>query len=118
MGSENVALMVEFGATLVAPSVGITFATVGGVVSTVQMRLAGVASIPPKPSKARTAKVCEPSVRLLKLAGEAQVLKTAPSKLHSNVAPAKVDEKLKLAELLLDKPNGPLSMTVLSVLVV
>src|SRR5215213_3259484 len=117
-GSENVALTVVFAVTLVAPSVGMTFETVGGVVSTVQMRLTGVTSTPPKPSNARTAKVCEPSVRLVKVAGEVQALKAASSNLHSNVAPAEVDEKLKLAELLLDRPNRPLSMIVLRVLVV
>jgi hypothetical protein len=37
----------------------------GGVASTVQVRLAGLASTFPAASTARTLKVCEPSVRLV-----------------------------------------------------
>lgn len=63
MASEKVASMLAAGATSVAPSAGTTLSTVGAVVSTFQERLAGVKSVLPAASIARTEKVCEPSAR-------------------------------------------------------
>ena len=47
----------------------------GGVVSTVQVRLAGLGSVLPAGSVARTVNVCEPSARPLYVWGEVHAVK-------------------------------------------
>ncbi len=91
----------------------------GGAVSTVQVRVAGEASVLPAWSIARTAKVWLPSARPLYDAGLVQAVKTAPSRLHSKVRlpgseMSSVPVKMKEAEaLLMDEPSaGPLVMEV------
>ena len=68
IASEKVTSVLAVVATPVAPSVGTTLLTEGATVSTVstvQVRLAGVASVLPAPSLARTSKVWEPLDRLV-----------------------------------------------------
>ena len=60
----------------------------GGVVSTVNPRLAGVASVFPCSSVARTSKVCAPSANAAVVVGELHADHAPPSTRHSNVAPA------------------------------
>ena len=71
----------------------------GGVVSTVQERVAGVGSTLPAGSMALTPNVCDASLRLEYERGDVQAEYEAPSRLHWNVDPASLDVKLKLAEV-------------------
>ena len=71
----------------------------GGTVSTVKVRLAGVASTLPAPSMARTSKVCEPSDRAAVVKGVVQAANAAASKRHWNVEPASVEVKVKVGVL-------------------
>ena len=80
--------------------------------STVQVLLAGVASMLPAPSLARAWKLWLPSAKPAYTFGDAQVLKAALSKLHSKVELVSLDEKLNVAELLLAVPDGPESIWV------
>ena len=66
----------------------------------------------PAASVAFTAKVWEPSLRLLRLFGELQLVKAAPSRLHWKVEFASLEEKSKLGEALLDWLVGLVSMVV------
>ena len=84
----------------------------GAVVSTVQVRLAGLASVFPAVSVAFTSKVCEPSDSPLYSFGEVQLSKAPLSSLHSKVALLSLEEKLKLAVVLLRVPEGPEVMLV------
>ena len=61
------------------------------VVSIVHEYVAGVASVIPAASVARTAKVCVPSARLLYAFGDAHAVKPAPSRLHVKVDGVSVD---------------------------
>src|SRR5207244_8717992 len=74
----------------------------GAVRSTVQLTVAGVASMLPAASLARTWKVCVlASTRPLKLVGLVQAAKAAASSLHSKLAPLSGELKLMLGELVL-----------------
>ena len=81
----------------------------GGVVSTVKVRDAGVWSVLPEASLARTEKVCEPSPSPVRSFGEAQAPQAPASSLHSNVAPSSGLVKLKLVEAVVIVPpaGGP-----------
>ncbi len=79
----------------------------GAVRSIVQVKLAGVASVLPAVSVARTWKVCEPLTRSLYCLGEVQAAKAALSKLQVKVEPVSLDENVNVAELLLTVPEGP-----------
>src|SRR5436190_2599675 len=57
----------------------------GGVLSTTQVNDAGVASVLPAESRARTSKVCEPSVILVRACGLVAAANAAPSTRLSNV---------------------------------
>lgn len=63
IASLKTTFMFAAGDTSVAPLVGTVLVTVGGIVSTVHVWLAGVPSVLPAPSVPRTWKVCEPLVR-------------------------------------------------------
>jgi hypothetical protein len=65
IASEKVAVTLAPTATPVAPSWGANPLTLGAVVSIVQVRLAGVASVLPAASVALTSKVCCPAERLV-----------------------------------------------------
>src|SRR5205809_830149 len=75
--------------------------------STVQVRLAGVASTLPAGSVAWTWKVCGPSPRPLRPAGEVHAARAPPSSPHRNVVPASFDEKEKVAAASLTSGFGP-----------
>jgi hypothetical protein len=115
MLSEKVALTLVLRATPVP--VGVLAVTVGavvstGVVSTVQVWVAGLASVFPAASFALTSKVCEPSERSLNVLGASQAAKVAPSRLHSKVESFSVEENSKVAEALFTLPEGPSLMVV------
>src|SRR5205807_6819393 len=69
----------------------------GATVSTVQVTDAGVGSVWPSESMARTWKVCEPSARPLYDAGDEQAVNGAASREHSKVAGDLDAENEKLA---------------------
>ena len=81
----------------------------GAVVSTVNVREAGVASALPAASLARTEKVCEPSPSPVRSFGDVQAAQAPASSLHSNVAPSSGLVKLKLVEAVVMVPpaGGP-----------
>ena len=72
----------------VGPPVIVVF---GGAVSTVKSREAGVGSVLPAVSVARTSKVWAPSVSAAVVCGEVQVAKAPPSMRHSKVEPVSVE---------------------------
>ena len=78
----------------------------GAPVSTLQVKLAGVASVLPAESVARTENVCEPSARPVIVADELQAAYGAASSLHSNVDPGFVDVKEKLAKAEVEGSEG------------
>src|SRR6266513_369974 len=59
----------------------------GAVRSIVHVKLAGVVSVLPARSVARTSKVCVPSPSALVVCGPVQAVQTPPSTRHSNVEP-------------------------------
>ena len=77
----------------------VSMVVLGGVVSTTQERVAGVGSTLPAASMALTPNVCELSLRLEYARGDVQAEYATPSRLHSNVDPASLEEKLTLAEV-------------------
>src|SRR5947208_2846936 len=83
--SLNVAPAVAVRATPVLPSAGDIAETPGPVVSTVQVRVAAVGSVPPA-LVARTWKVCVPSTSPVTLNGDVQGLKAAVSIRQASVA--------------------------------
>ena len=88
----------------------------GNVRSIVKVTLAGVRSVLPPGSLARTAIVCGPSLSgvpaLPNCAGLAQSSKAPLSSLHSNVACGSVDENACVTWTTLSEPLGPLPKTV------
>lgn len=84
----------------------VSMVVLGGVVSTIQERVAGVVSTLPAVSMALTPNVCEPSLRLEYAHGDVQAEYRAPSRLHWNVEPASLELKLKLAEVELVTAGG------------
>ncbi len=89
----------------------------GAVVSTVQVRAAGVGSGLPAASLAVTVRVCEPSLRAVYGWGDRHGVAAAPSSLHWNVEPASLDENVNVALALLTRVEGPLSIDVLGAVV-
>ena len=79
---------------------------------TFQVRLAGVWSVLPAASVARTLKVWEPLASPVYCFGEEQALKSAPSRLHSNLEFASVEENVKRVSVVFMVPDGPELMTV------
>jgi hypothetical protein len=69
----------------------------GAAVSTVQVNVAGLASVLPNASRARTSKVWLPSARPEYACGLVQAVNAPPSSLQSNVLPASVEVNEKLA---------------------
>ena len=67
--------------------------------STVQLRVAGVGSVFPAASVARTSKTCAPSESSVYVAGEEQPAKVPAPSRHSNVEPVSLEVKLKAAEV-------------------
>src|SRR5438270_5423559 len=86
-------------------------APAGGVVSRCHVHVAGLGSVLPAGSVARMSTVCWLSVRPLNVFGLVQALQAPPSIRHSNVEPASVAPKLKVAAALLGSAGLPV-MTV------
>ena len=79
----------------------------GGVVSHVNDRLAGEASVLLAASVARTSNVCAPSDSAPVVNGDEQDANAAASTRHSNVEPASVAVKENVGVLSLVGPDGP-----------
>ena len=79
----------------------------GGIVSTVKLRVAGVGSVLPAESVARTENVCRPSGSALYATPETQAVNGAPSRLQANVEPVSVELKPNEALVLFTVPDGP-----------
>jgi methylmalonyl-CoA mutase cobalamin-binding subunit len=101
----------------VAPEGPATIDVLGGVVSpsarTVQLRLAGEASVLPAASVALTEKVCEPIVSELYSLGELQLLQGPESSLHSKLELLSLEAKPKLALVEVVAAAGPERIVVL-----
>ena len=80
--------------------------------STVQVRLAGLGSVLPAGSVARTVNVCEPSARPLYVWGEVHAVSAPPSSVQPKVEPVSVALKAKVADAEADVPDGPVSIVV------
>src|SRR5436190_22214622 len=93
----------------VVPLAGDASVTAGAVVSTVQLRVVTVLTLPAA-SRAFTWKLWLPSRRPLKLFGLAQALKPPPSSWQRKEVPASVSEKAKLGLVEETVPLGPESM--------
>src|SRR5947208_4304862 len=85
----------------------------GAVRSTVQVRLAGVASVLPAGSVARTSKVWLPAPSGAVVCGLVQGDQLPPSTRHSKVEPGSLELKLKLGVVSFDELFGPESSVVL-----
>src|SRR5919106_1377797 len=95
-GSDGAAVMFVFGA----------------VRSIVQVCDAGVASVLPAASVARTSKVCEPADRLVKLFGDVQEAKEPLSSLHSKLELPSLEVNEKLGSVSLEGSDGAAVMFV------
>jgi hypothetical protein len=84
----------------------------GAAVSTLQVRVAGVASTLPAASLALTEKVCDPLESPVRFLGEVHVVKFPASSLHSKVEPDSEEENVNEADVLLTEPEGPEPMVV------
>jgi hypothetical protein len=104
----KLALVLEVSAGGAAPIV-----VSGAAVSIVQLWIAGVPSGLPAASLARTWNWWAPAARLVYCRGDEQAVKVAPSSEHSNVEPASLAEKEKLA-LVLDVSAGGAAPIVVS----
>ena len=71
--------------------------------STVKVRLAGVGSVLPAGSVARTSKVCGPSASADVVNGVVQAANAAASTRHSNVEPASVEVKVKVGRVVVGR---------------
>src|SRR5262249_25472540 len=91
---------------LVAPAGPDVIVVSGATVSTLQVRDAGVESMLPAASIARTSKVCVPCAKPDRFAGLVHAAKAAPSSRHSKV-PDSVDENQIVAVVDATVPVGP-----------
>ncbi|XSF08636.1 hypothetical protein VZP55_30365 [Myxococcus faecalis] len=80
--------------------------------STVHVRVAGVASTLPALSRARTCKVWLPCDSPVYVIGSVQPVKVAPSSAHSYVTPLSLESKSNVASVEAVVPDGPLTMVV------
>src|SRR5437899_10420441 len=95
---RSVDLKLKLALVLLGSAGGLVVMVVSGaVVSMVQVKLAGVASMFPAGSIARTWKVWLPAASALYLFGLVHAANAPPSSLHSKVLPALVAVKLKVA---------------------
>ena len=99
-----VSLVVPFGPDVIVVSGAVVSG--GGVVPTVNERVAGVASVLPASSVARTATVCGPLDSAAVVHGLVQSAHAPESTRHSNTAPAS-DVKAKVGVLSVIVPVGP-----------
>src|SRR4051812_12535214 len=82
-----------------APSTGEESVSPGSAGLTIHVTDAGVASVLPATSVARTWKVWEPALRPGSACGEAQAAQAPPSSRHWKLAPVSVESKRKSAEV-------------------
>ena len=96
------------------PVIAVSGGVLSTPVATVKVRLAGVASVLPAPSVARTSKVCAPSDSVAVVKGVGQAAKAAPSTRHSKVESASVDVKVNVGveSVVVLPPAGPAVMLV------
>ncbi len=99
---ENVGVL-----SLVVPVGPAVIVVSGGVVSTLNARLAGVGSVLPAVSVARTSNVCAPSASAAVVNGVVQAANAPASTRHWNVDPASVAVKENVGVLSLVVPVGP-----------
>src|SRR5213080_3254380 len=92
--------------------VGAVIATVGGPRSIDHVWLAGVASLFPAASVARTSKVWLPSASAAVVCGLVQGLQLPPSTRHANVEPVSVELNANVGVELFDGFAGPESTAV------
>ena len=88
------------------PDGPVTIDVSGGVVSTVQLRVAGDGSTLPAASTARTDHVCDPSDNPLSARGDAHPTQAPASRRHSK-EPDSVEENAKVAAPEATVPDGP-----------
>ncbi len=81
-------------ATLVAPLGPLSITVSGAAVSTVKVRVAGVGSMLPAASIARTENVCSPSGSVPSACGDVHGANAAPSSLHSKVEFGSLEENV------------------------
>ena len=84
----------------------------GAVASIVQLRLAGVVSVLPAPSVARTSKVWSPPARPVYSSGLEQALQLPPSRRHANVEPPSSALNASVAVVWFVEAGGPESIVV------
>ena len=84
----------------------------GGTVSTFHERVAGLVSILPAASVARTVNACCPSARFEWTRGEEQGVRGSPSSAHWKVTPVSFELNPKLAFAEFQTPDGPEVMVV------
>ena len=84
----------------------------GPVASTVKLRWAGVGSVFPSASVARTRMLCGPSESCCVLKGEVQGVKATLSTEHSKVELGSLEEKVNVGWLSVVVPDGPKSIVV------
>ena len=77
------------------------------LLATVQLALAGLGSMWPNGSVARTSKVCVPFARAEYVMGDVQALKASRLRRHSKVEPGSLELKVKVADVLDVVPVGP-----------
>ena len=92
---------------------GLFSVPVGSFVSRCQVHVAGVASVLPAASVARTSKVWLLSVRPATFRGLVHEAKAPPSMLHSNVEPASLEPNVKDGTARLDGSEGLVRIVVL-----
>src|SRR5687768_10886293 len=91
---------------------GVVRSVVSGGGVTLQLRLAGVRSTLPAASMARTRSWCTPTDRSVYWTGELHELKATPSREHSNVELASLEENARVACVLPVSVGGPESIVV------
>ena len=77
------------------------------LLATVQVALAGLGSVKPDRSVARTSNVYVPSARSEYVSGDVQALKASRLRRHSKVEPGSLELKVKVADVLDVVPVGP-----------
>src|SRR5688572_4047664 len=93
--------------SVVRPAGPRTIVVLGGVVSILKARAAGAGSALPAGSTARTSKPCAPSASAGVTNTGVQPVNGAPSRRHSNRAPASREAKAKRCTAARETPSGP-----------
>ena len=111
--ASAVPLTVGVSSAVWIPSAGdVITGAAGATVSTFQVWLAGVASVLPARSVARTSKVCGPSASAPSVCGEVQAPQAPPSTRHSKVEPGSSLLNVKVGVVSSSSAGGALSIVV------